>query len=632
MLDLVRKHARSWIIKVALFLIVLVFIFWGGYSYKTRQESEMARVGDSYISIAAYNQYYHQIVEMYRRQLGGAFSEELLRQMNLKRQALDLLIDRQIIAKAAQELGLAATPQEVQQQLLQYPVFQTDGQFDQRRYVFVLNQNRISPEAFEQQVGSDLSVQKVEAFIKRRALVTDGEIQTDFRFNYSLIQVAYVLFDPRSLEAQVKADDKSLSDYYQQNQNRYKDPEKRQISYVLLNPDSYLPDIRVTEKQVNDYYEDHDTDYHKEQEVRARHILFSLKEDASEADVAKVRAEAEKVLAEAKGGKDFAELAKKYSNDPTAAENAGDLGYFTRGRMVPEFSDAAFNLKPGEISDLARSKYGFHIIKVEDVHPEKITPIEEARAEIELKLKGEKARDIAHQKARDLADAAYAQKDIKRATQAMKPPLTAVSASISQKDALPEIGGIPAQSVNKLFSLPEKGISDVIEVPQGFLVLQVEAIQAPQVLPIEQVKNQMEMDYRTDQASILAQKKASELLANARNLKSLDAAAKQEKLEVKKSDWFSRHEPDKDLPGLQEDAQNRIFELQEGQPFPEAPLMVGNRYAVFQLLGRKLPEENLEKERPAIAKHIEEEKQNIIWQTWLGEERKKSQIEIFREP
>ncbi len=631
MLDLVRKHAKSWLIKVALFLIVIVFIFWGGYSYKSQQEGYIARVGDYYISINDYEHYYRQMEEMYRQQLKDSFSEELMRQLNLKKLALNQLIDRSIMLKAAQELGLAATTQEIQKKVLEYPVFQTEGRFDQRRYTAILRQNRMTPEAFEQQMGRDLTLQKVEGFIKRRAAVTEEDVLAEFRFNFTLIQVAYLLFDPKSYEAQVNADLKSLEGFYQQNQERYKEPEKRQISYVLFNPDSYLPEVQVTENQIREYYEDHGSDYHKEQEVRARHILFRVKEDASEAEIAKAREEGERVLAKLKDGKDFAELARKFSQDPTAAENGGDLGFFTRGRMVPEFSDAAFSLKPGDISDLVGTPFGFHIIKVEEVRPAKTTPLEEVRGEIEMKVKGEKTRDIANRKARSLADSAYAQKDINKAVQMMNLQLTGVGAWVSQGNILPEVGGVPVQSQKQLFALTEKGVSDVLEVPRGFLVAQVDGIQPPQVIPFEKVKDRVEKDYRAEQAEKLAEKNASEALARARELKDLTAAGTQRKLEAKKSDWFSRHEPDKNLDVLQGDAQNSVFSLTEAQPFCDVPVLIGKRYAIFQLLGRKLPDDALEKERPAIVKRLQEQKQAILWQTWLGDERKRTQVEVFRE-
>lgn len=632
MLDLVRKHAKSWLIKVALFLIVVVFIFWGGYSYKSQQESQMARVGERYISINEYHQQYEQLLEVYRRQMGGAFSEEMVRNMNLKKQAMNLLIDRTVIYGAAQKLGLTATPQEIQQLVLRYPAFQSDGQFDQKRYQFLLRQNRMTPETFEQQLGQDLSVQKVEAFIKRRAMVTEAEVAADFHFNYTLLEVAYALFDPKSFEPQVAVDPKTLADFYQQQQERYKEPEKRRISYVFASQDAYRAEVKVPESQIREDYEDHAADYHQEQQVRARHILFGLKEDAPEADIARIRAEAEKVLAEAKSGKDFSELARKHSSDPSVQENGGDLGFFTRDRMVPEFSEVAFSLKPGELSELVRTPYGFHIIRIEEIQPEKNIPFEEVRGKIEARLQGERARDIAHRKVRNLADAAYAQKDIGKAAQTMKPPMTVVSTWISPKESVPEVGGVPTPNLNKLLALPEKGLSEIIEVPRGVLLAQVEAIQPPTVIPFENVKDRVEKDYRQEQARTLAQKKASELLVKALELKGLEAAGKAAKVEVKRSGWFSRQEPDKELPGLQGDEQNSVFELQESQPFPEAPLLLGNRYAAFQLLGRKLPEDVLAKERSTIITRLAQQKQDLVWQTWLDETRKSTPIETYREP
>lgn len=632
MLDLVRKHARSWLIKVALFLIVIVFIFWGGYSYTTREESQMARVGEHYISINEYHQHYQQLLEMYRRQLGNSLPEDLLRDMNLKKQALNGLIDRYLIAAAAQDLGLAASPQEIQQQVLRYPTFQSDGQFDQKRYQFILRQNRMSPETFEQQVGLDLALQKVQSFIKRRALVTEPEVQADFRFNYTQLEVAYALFDPKPFEAQVKVEGKALEEFYEQHQQNYMDPEKRQISYLLANQDDHLAEVRLTDQQLREVYDDHIAEYHQEQQVRARHILFGLQEGAADAEVDSVRAQAQKVLAEAKQGKDFAELARKHSSDPTVNDNGGDLGFFTRDRMVPEFSEVAFSLKPGEMSDPVRTSYGFHLIRVEEIRPEKKTPFEEVRARIEAKLKGERARDLAYRKARNLADAAYAQKDIGKASQSMQPSLTVVTTWISPKDTIPEVGGVPSASLNKLLALPEKAISDVIEVPRGFLVAQVVGIQPPQPIPFEKVKDRVEKDYRADQAGMLAQKKASDLLASARDLKSLEAAGKAAKIEVKKSAWFSRKEPDKDLPALVGEAQETIFGLQEAQPFPQAPLLLGTRYAVFQLLGRRLPEGVIEQQRPTIVSQLTELKQEQVWEAWLQEARTRTPIETYREP
>jgi peptidyl-prolyl cis-trans isomerase D len=631
MLNLFRKHATSWLIKVALFLIVIVFIFWGGYSYNSQKASQMARVDDHYISINDYNQAYNQLLEVYRRQFGDAFSEDLIRRFNLKKQALDMLINRYVLTKAAQELGLTATAREIQDQVLEYPVFQKDGKFDQNLYVRVLQQNRLTPEAFEQKLAEDLTTRKLESFIKRQAVVTEGEIRSDFLFNHSTIQLDYVILDPKSYENQVTIDEKAVETYFKEHQDRYKDPEKRQISYVLFKTDDYLANVQVTNDEILQKYEENKDQYHHEPEVHARHILFIVTENAPEAEVAKVRSEAQKVLDEVKKGKDFSELAKKYSQDPSAAQNGGDLGYFKRHEMVDAFSDAAFAMKPGQISDLVRSPYGFHIIKVEDVRPERTESLEEARAAIEKSLKEEKARELAYEKAQAFEDVAYARKDVGKTAEEQKVQLMGNGVWVSESDSLSGLKEADPALMKKIFALGEKEVSDVLETPEGYLVAEVTAVQGPQVPPLEKVKDRVQEDLKKEKAGELAKAKASELLSAAKNLKSLEQAAREMKMDVRKSDWFSRREPDNDLLLLQGNALNSVFQMEESNPFPEAPLSLGNRYAVVQLLGKKSSEEGLEKERDSISRRLYQMKQGMLWQSWIEEERSKAKVEIYKE-
>lgn len=631
MLNLFRKHAKSWLIKVALIIIAIVFIFWGGYTYKTREASQVAEVDGHYISILEYNRTYTQLMDMYKQQLGSAFSEDLVRQLNLKQQALDFLVERYLVSKAAGELGLVATPHEIQEKILQFPAFQEDGRFDRNRYIQILRQNRISPEEYEQRVGIELTSRKVEEFVKRRAALTEDEIRADFQFNYGSVQLAYVLMDPKSFADGVKLDDKALDAFYQGHQDRYQDPEKRQFSYVLFSPGAYTGDVNVTPEEIRQSYEDNISKYYHPEEVHALHILFSVKENAPEDEVAKARAEAQKVLQEAKGGKDFKELAKKYSQDPSAAKNDGDLGFFSREKMTPAFSEAAFALKPGEISDLVRTPFGFHIIKSVEVRPEKTDPFDEVKGRIEASLKEEKARDLAYKKARGFADAAYSRKDLRAVGKDEKLQVLGDEAWLAQTDSLPGIEKASEDVMKKLFALNAKDLSDIIEIPQGFLVAQLQAIQAPHTLPFDQVKDRVEKDYRADQAKEMAQKAASELLAAAGKTGSLQLTAKEKGLELKTSEWFSRREPYKDLMLLRGEALNKIFQLEETKPFPGEPLEIGARFLVCQLMGKKTAPDLPEKDRESISKRLLQQKQGMIWQAWISDQRKKAQVKKFRD-
>ncbi len=627
MLDFVRQHARSWLVKVALALIILVFIFWGGYAYHSRNETEMAKVGDHYISNAEFNDAYDNVRERYRRQLGSSFSDELLQKMGVRKQLLEGLINRQLVLQGAEALGLTATVDEVRRGIMALPVFAQEGRFDQKLYEAYLRQMRTTPETFERDMADQITAQKVEAFIRNTALVTENEIMASYHFNRDQIRLAYVLLDPRSFEDKVTVDDAALKTFYEKNLTRYMDPEKREIAHVTINALELAKDIPITDQEAKDYYESHQDTYKKEKEVRARHILFKLKENASEQEVNKVRAEAEKVLEQAKQGKDFAELAKKYSQDEGSAKNGGELGFFTKKQMVPEFADAAFALKPGQISGLVRTAFGFHILKVEEVHEARTTPFDEAKDNIIHILKLQKAQDLAFSKARELRDLAYARKDIQKAAQELNIPFTGTV----WIEARGESQQFPPQLTGKLFEMAQGDISDPFELPNGFEVAQVKAIKAPQQLTLDQVKDRVTKDYRAAEARVLAEKKASEVLKLASEKKNLAEAAGQEKLTVRQSGLFSRENPDKDLKLLRGESLNKAFGLTMANPFPDSPLELGNRFVACQLQESKPAPQPSPEETAKISDTLLREKQVGLWQAWIIGLRKSIEIKRFRD-
>ncbi|NLI82437.1 MAG: hypothetical protein GX443_12255 [Deltaproteobacteria bacterium] len=629
MLEFLRRHSKSWLMIVAFGFIIISFVIWGGF--RTGEEGQIAEIDGQYISRADYDKFYRDLLEMYRRQFGNAFSDDLIKQLGLEKRALEMMIQRYLVMKAAGQMGLSATAQEVQQVILEIPVLQTDGRFDRKKYDLFLRQSRRTAETFEQQVAEDLTLRKMESFVKRRALVTDEEILAEYRMNSAQVRLEYVLLNPKSYEDKISPVDKALEAFYQQNVDKFKEPEKRRFSAVLFPAAQHLSGVKVSEEQLRQYYEEHLSDYRKEKEVRARHILFSVKEDAPEDEVKKVRGEAQKVLEEARKGRDFSELARKHSQDPTAAQNGGDLGYFTREKMVPAFSEAAFSLKPGEVGDLVRTPFGFHIIRVEDVRLEKTSTFEEVRGEIEAAMKDQEARDIAFREARNFSDFAYARKDIEQAAQAKNLPVVGSSAWISRNDPVPEGEGLAPDALNKLFAFGENEISDPLEVTKGFLVIQLKGIQPPQPIPFEKIKDRVEREYKAEESRKLAYEAGVSLLDAARKGDSLLEAAKAKQVEVKQSEWFSRSQPDKDLRLLKADAMGKIMQLRPDQPLLDAPLEMGNRYLVGRLLEKRESDENLEKEREAIENRILQQKQMSIWQAWLKDRERQAEIKLFRQ-
>lgn len=634
MLYLFRKHRASLLIKIALFAIVIVFIFWGAYAVKSGKGDKIAVIdGSHYIDSNDYNKTYQQLVESYKRQFGKAFNEEQLGKQTLKNQALRALVEQYVLMKAAGELGLTAGTDEVQKKILSNPAFQEDGKFDANRYRAVLQNNRLTPEGYEFDLGRQISMQKVEEYVRRQAAVTDEDILADYRFNNAQIQIGYALFDPKSYEDKVKIEDKDLEAYYEAHKEEYKDPAMRQAVYALFKTQDFLQGVSVSEADVRRQYEQNRQAYHHAKEVKASHILFMLKEDAPEEEVLKVREKAESVLAEAKKGGDFAALAKKYSQDPSAARNSGDLGYFTRDRMVPAFADAAFALNPGDISDLVRTRFGFHIIKVEDVKPEKTDSFDEVKKQIEDSIREQEARDAAYKRAKAFDDVAYSMRDLAKAAEQSKLPVLGADSWFPQTGTPAGLEDDPKvqELVKRLFSLDENAYSGVVEVPEGYVVAQLKGIKAPQVQTFAAAREQVQKDLKSERARQMALQAATALLDQAKKDGSLDAACKGAKVEYGTSGWFSRKEPDRDLKGIYGTVAAKVFQLDADNPYPSEVIELGSRLLVCQFLGKKAAEDNLAKERSAIYQKLLNQKEMTMWQAWLSAQIARTKVEQLRD-
>lgn len=630
MLSMLRKNASSWFIKTILILIVVVFVLWGGYSYQERKKSHLVRIDDTYITWQQYAKAYDQLKDFYRRQMGQNFSEEMLNKLNVKQQALELLIDQTLLLKKAAELGISVSPGELQETIQSIPAFQTDGRFDLRRYQLILQQNRMTPESFEQELAQTLTLRKLEDLVMRQVTISDKDVIDYVRMIRTDKQFLCVSFPWSQYEAGISVTDDDLKAYYTAHEKSYEEPEKRKIAYVLFPLSDFTGDVSVTEDELKTYYEEHRKNYHEEKAVHARHILFRVNPDASAEEVEAVKNKAQEILKLARAGQDFATLAKNYSEDPGSAKNGGDLGYFTQSQMIKEFADAAFAMKPGEISDLVRTAFGFHIIKVEDVRPERDLSFDEVKDSIKKILTERKARDRAYAKARDFADEAFAAKDIIQSAAKSGFKVVSVNEWLSISQPLPDF---PENQdvMKKLFNLPNKGISDIIEVKNGFIVAQVMDIQPSRILGFNEVKSRVESDYRREKAEEQALKHSNDLLERARTAGSLEKVAAEANMKVEKSPFLNRLRPDISF-GVWGDELERLMDLTEAVPLLEKPVKGMTAYMVCQWAGTKLPnEKTVEDEAKRFKPILMEQLTRSYWDGWRKSLRSQAKIEVLRE-
>ena len=623
-----RKHATSWLIKVACFAIVIVFIFWGGYSYTEKKASRVAVVNGSYIGLREYQSTYSNLVEQMRRQFGRQFSSELVETLNLKGQALDRLINRRLILAEAGMLEFDVSREELQNAIVSYPAFQTNGQFDSLRYQQILRSNKLTPQDFEANQREDLLINKVEQFITRGTKVLESEMLSFFHHTRDRVNLAYVQIDPQDFKNQVKVDEEAVRDYFDKHRENYRLADKRNILYVRFVPQDYLAEVEVTDQEIEDSYQLHQDDYLEPKKVHARHILFRISENAKTAEIQEILDRAKKVLDLARKGDNFAELARKYSDDSTASKG-GDLGYFKSGDMVKPFADSAFSLKKGEISDLVRTRFGVHIIKVEDIKEEAVKPLAAVKETVRQSLKEERGREIALQRADSFIDLSRALDDLQKAAaeagvEVKESGLFAAEEPIPQLGRHPEINDI-------IFALRAKEISPAFSIGDEQLVAQLLEIQDSRLEEFAEAQEKVQEDWITEQSELLARKQAQEWLETARQEGNLAEVARRNKLKINKTGLFTTISPAPPF-GNQRDMVITAFSLTPEQPVPSEVYEVDGKFIILQLEDSQPASENgFQKEKDSLAKQLLQAKKEQTFSRWINGRRQQADIKMLQE-
>ena len=623
-----RKHATSWLIKVACFAIVIVFIFWGGYSYTEKKASRVAVVNGSYIGLREYQSMYSNLVEQMRRQFGRQFSSELVETLNLKGQALDRLINRRLILTEAGMLEFDVSREELQNAIVSYPAFQTNGQFDSLRYQQILRSNKLTPQDFEANQREDLLINKVEQFITRGTKVLESEMLSFFHHTRDRVNLAYVQIDPQDFKNQVKVDEEVVRDYFDKHRENYRLADKRNILYVRFVPQDYLAEVEVTDQEIEEFYQLHQDDYREPRKVHARHILFRISEKAKTAEIQEILDRAKKVLDLARKGDNFAELARKYSDDSTASKG-GDLGYFKSDDMVKPFADSAFSLKKGEISDLVRTRFGVHIIKVEDIKEESDKPLAVVKETVRQSLKEERSREIALQRADSFIDLSRALDDLQKA--AAEAGLEVKESGLfAAEEPVPQLGRHP--EINEIiFALRPKEISPAFSIGDDQLVAQLVEIQDSRLEEFAEAQERIQEDWITEQSEVLARQQAQEWLETARQEGNLAEVARRNKLKINKTGLFTTISPAPPF-GNQRDMVITAFSLTPEQPVPSEVYEVDGKFIILQLEDSQPASENgFQKEKDSLAKQLLQAKKEQTFSRWINGRRQQADIKMLQE-
>jgi len=542
-------------------------------------------------------------------------------------QAAEQLINEKALVAEAHRMGLRVSDDELRDELqhgqlgsMLFP----DGKFvGQEEYENFVQRNDLTVPQFEGLEKDFILVRKLRALVSSSAFVGDTEVRDEFNRRNTKVKFEYAVITQADILKGLHPTDEELKAFYERNKATYNNsiPEKRQIKYVVVDSAKIATATNVTDQDLQAYYDQHRDEYRVPEQVKVSHILIKTplpapgaKED--EKAIADARAKAEGVLKELKAGGDFAKLAEKYSDDPGSAKSGGDLGWIGRGRTVPEFEKAAFSLGKGQTSDLVKSSYGFHIIRVEDKQEAHLKTLAEVKSEIEEKVKQQKTARATETAANALLSQARTDGFDKAA--AAKGQAAVTTEFFSRTDHLPGLAANP-QFMDAVFNEADKAPPDVVQVPQGYVVFQLLAIKPPATPTFEEIRSRVESEFKNERAAFLLQQKTQELSDRAKAAHDLKKAAKDLGATVKTSDLVP---PDGQVPDIGSmTSASAIFSLKPGDI--SGPITAGGNGVVAQLLEKQIPtDQEFVAKRDEIRQSLLEAKQNDLFGLFVANLRK----------
>lgn len=621
MLKVLRKNYQSIWIKGAFAAIVVVFVFWGIGSVGAGRLDVAVRVDDDVVTAKEFNRAYQLAQRTARDRFKGDVPAEMIRQ-----QTLDQLITQKLLTQEAERLGLMVTDEELRNAIASFPVFQRDGRFDKDVYVQTLRANGFKPAEFQESQRQELLLRKVQGVISAGVQVTDAQLKERYRFDRERVNLRVAKLASAAFLDRVSVADNDVKAYYDGNKEKFREPERATIQYVYVKTESFAGQIAPTNEEIQAYYDAHVSDYHKPEEVRASHILFKLPPGATEEQKGSVRTRAAEVLAKARAGEDFAALARQFSEDSTASEG-GDLGFFSRGKMVKAFEDAAFALAPGAVSDLVESNFGFHIIRCAEKQAERTDPLESVRDGVIAAIRKDKSGQMALEKAEKVRDRVENQEDVRAVAQSLGLPLESPPA-FSRDETIP---GLPRSEdlMTAVFTTPAGELGDIVSLEDGYVVFRVSQRAESFVPELEKARGKVTQALREERATAAAKEKAEALRKRLQEKPDFDALAATEGLTVQETGPFGRGGGFVvnvgNVPALKEAA----FRLTPDQPVaPEVYEVSGD--VVIAVLKERLPadESKFDQEKKSLLAQERRRLEVAVTEEFVNFLKSKARIEI----
>lgn len=550
-----KKIVLSGILLVICGAMVITFIPGGLTSELTGAPGKgiVAKVDGGDITVDEVRQNARQMLQQQMPQGSTANMSVLL--PFFAQRAADQLITRQALLVEAGRMGFRVTPEEIKEDIQHgryAATFFPGGNFiGEQEYEGLLERNNLTPAKFEKEVvGDGILLGKLQAFISGSASVSETDVRDQFIKQNSKVKFDYAVLKQDDIKKGLHPTEEELKAYYESHKASYINsvPEKRKIKYAVIDTNRLEAGVTVTQDDLRSYYDQHRDQYKTPEQVKVSHILIKTPlpgpdNKVDEKGTAEAQHRAEELLKQVKSGANFEDLAKKYSEDTGSAKQGGSLGWIGRGQTVPEFEKAAFSLPKGQMSDLVKSSYGFHIIRVDDKQEAHAKSLDEVKSEIEPIVKHQLADQAAQKKAGELLKQARSQGMDAAAAAAGVPAVS--SDFFSRRDLLPGLG--PASQLMDTVFAAQENTYDVGSATTGLVVFQLLGIKPTSTPTVEEAHSRVEEEFKNERSGTLLAQKAQELSDRAKAEHDLKRAAKELGATVKTSDFVL---PDAQVPDV----------------------------------------------------------------------------------
>lgn len=629
MLSSMRNNRK--ILSVVLWAVIIafvstIFVVWG-IGGRENRASFVAKVGDSTIGYDEYRNFYDNTVKQLRAVFGNAY-DEYAKSQDIDALVISELINRRLFLAEAIRLGIPASDYEVIETIKNISAFHDDkGQFDSERYVQALNYNRQTPAVFEASVRDDILIGKLQSLIRDgQSAVSDAAIMNEYNYRGKMAQVSYFSVPISTFPLKDAPSADALSSYYERNKNSYRVPAKIKLKYISFDENAFQPgDISIDNKEIEGYYAERISSYTVPESVVVRNIAVSVSDWNDEKIVQAAKAKIDEALSFLKKpGADFVAAVKKYS-DPSASANDGLVGRVYKGQLKPDFEEAIFVAKQGEVTDVLKTDFGYHIVKIEEKTPGKVYTLDEKRDEITEAIKNNKQKTAFRNHVlsvyKDILKAgnitAYSEASSNGNLKVLSTPLFA-----ENEPTLPVFLSKP-DALRNMFSLSKTELGQLIEDGAVTYLFEVEDKIPFKIPALDEVKEQVTEAYKKEESAKAGLAGVEKALAE----QGFDKTAASFKAVVSKSGEFQRSEPDDAFLGEQV-LINAIFASKQGETLKNAYL-IGDKVYAIKVERIILPSTDaFENEKEAIASYIRSVKAEEAIVSYIDTLKSKVKIEI----